>query len=110
MSPGRLIGRVLSLPKAQPQVWPYNFRLALAGNCLAGGYYTDRAGHRQTFVASERNGTWHTAIEVPGTSALNKGVVAGVYSVSCASAGHCAVGGAYEDGSANTQAFVASQT
>ena len=55
-------------------------------------------------------GTWHTAIEVPGTGALNKGGFARVASVSCASAGNCAAGGAYEDGSANTQAFVASET
>ena len=60
--------------------------------------------------ASEQDGTWRTAIEVPGTGALNKGVAAAVYSVSCASADHCAAGGGYQDGSGNGQAFVASQT
>ena len=81
-----------------------------AGNCLAGGNYTDRAHHTQVFVASERNGTWRTAIEVPGTRALSKGRFADVFSVSCASAGHCAVGGGYQDGSGHVQAFVANQT
>jgi hypothetical protein len=83
---------------------------ASAGNCLAGGYYTDSSRHSQAFVASERNGTWHTAIQVPGTGALNNGGNAYVNSVSCAPAGHCAVGGPYEDGSGNTQAFVANRT
>jgi hypothetical protein len=55
-------------------------------------------------------GTWHPAIEVLATGALNISGSAEVYSVSCASAGHCAVGGTYQDGSGNTQAFVASQT
>ena len=48
---------------------------ASAGNCSAGGYYTDGAGHEQAFVVSEVNGTWGTAIEVPGTAALNAGRV-----------------------------------
>lgn len=28
-----------------------------AGNCSAGGFYTDSSGHQQAFVASETNGT-----------------------------------------------------
>jgi hypothetical protein len=81
-----------------------------AGNCVAVGRYTDGSGHTQAFVASEANGTWHAAIEVPGTGTLNKGGSAGVLSVSCASAGSCAAGGSYTDRSGHTQAFVASQT
>src|SRR5262245_51761522 len=44
-----------------------------AGNCAAVGHYTDSSGHQQAFVASETNGTWHAASEVPGTATLNKG-------------------------------------
>src|SRR5262245_41964999 len=80
-----------------------------AGNCAAGGHYTDGSGHQQAFVASETNGTWHAAIEVPGTAALNKGGNATVNSVSCASAGNCTAGGSYTDGSGHHQAFVASE-
>src|SRR5258708_27521001 len=69
-----------------------------AGNCSAGGYYTDGSGHTQAFVVSEVNGTWHTAKEVPGTAALNKRGNAAVSSVSCVSAGNCSAGGAYKDG------------
>ena len=43
-----------------------------AGNCAAVGYYTDRRGQSQGFVASERHGRWGTAIEVPGLAALNR--------------------------------------
>src|SRR5215468_3814527 len=80
-----------------------------AGNCAAGGCYTDGHGHGQAFVASEQNGTWHTAIKVPGSGALNKRGEAEVFSVSCASAGNCAAGGLYRDGSARFQAFVVSE-
>src|SRR5258707_12514327 len=61
---------------------------ASAGNCAAAGGYTDGSGHRQAFVASEGNGTWHAAIEVPGTAGLNKGGDAGVLSGWGASAGN----------------------
>jgi hypothetical protein len=81
---------------------------ASAGNCAVGGFYTDRSGHRQAFVISERNRTWGKAIEVPGSGALNKGGRAEVGSVSCVSAGNCAAGGQYWDGIA-FQAFVVSE-
>ncbi len=67
---------------------------ASAGNCAAGGYYYADGGQR-AFVASEKNGVWGQAIEVPGLGALNTGGDADVYSVSCASAGNCAAGGRY---------------
>jgi hypothetical protein len=58
-------------------------------------------------VVSERDGAWRSAIEVPGTRALNKGGAAAVNSVSCVSAGRCAANGYYVDGSWKQQAFVA---
>ena len=82
---------------------------ASAGNCAVGGDYEDRAGNGQGFVAVERNGIWGQAIEVPGLGALNKGGYADVSSVSCASAGNCAVGGGYEDRGQNGQGFVAAE-
>src|SRR5262249_20920187 len=81
----------------------------LSGNCSAGGFYTDRSGHTQGFVVSERNGGWRTAIQVPGSGALNKGGDGVVRPVSCASAGNCAAGGSYTDGSGHQQAFVVSE-
>ncbi len=86
---------------------------ASAGDCSAGGFYTDGSGYLQAFVASEVSGTWQEAEEVPGTAALNVGGEAEVTSVSCASAGDCSAGGYYATGSGgagdHTQAFVVSE-
>jgi hypothetical protein len=82
---------------------------AWAGNCSADGDYTDSSGHRQAFVVSQVNGTWGTAVEVPGTAALNQGGDAGIGSVSCASAGNCSASGLFTDSSGHQQALVADQ-
>jgi cytochrome c551/c552 len=80
-----------------------------AANCVAVGNYTDAAGHTQGFVASEKNGVWGSAIEVPGLATLNADGAADVTSVSCASAGNCTAGGGYTDGSGHAQGFVAGE-
>ncbi|HEY2353292.1 MAG TPA: PASTA domain-containing protein [Gaiellaceae bacterium] len=79
--------------------------------CAAGGYYTDDSGDRQAFVVSETNGTWGSAIAVPGTAAtggLAYIPAAGVTSISCAAPGECAAGGSYRKGSLH-EAFVVSE-
>lgn len=86
---------------------------ASAGNCSAGGSYEDGSSDTQAWVASEVDGTWGTAIEVPGTAALNTGTGlvggrAGVTAVSCASAGNCSAGG-YYTGGFGRQLFVVSE-
>jgi hypothetical protein len=80
-----------------------------AGDCSAGGDYTDSAGHYQAFVVTQASGVWGKAKEVPGTAALNAGGSAGVNSMSCAAAGDCSAGGIYWDGAGNFQAFVVTQ-
>jgi len=53
---------------------PSNFgsiSCASAGNCSAGGGYTDPHGDQQAFVVDQVSGTWHNAHEVPGTATLN---------------------------------------
>ena len=84
---------------------------ASAGNCTAAGGYQDGSNRYQVFVVSETNGTWGTAIEVPRLDTLNAGGNAAIFStsLSCASAGNCATGGAYTDGSGHTQGFVVSE-
>jgi hypothetical protein len=79
-----------------------------AGNCGAGGYYTDGSGGDQAFVVSRVRGTWGKAIEVPGVGALNAGGLATVTSVSCSSAGNCSAAGYYTAGPSEL-AFVVSQ-
>jgi hypothetical protein len=83
---------------------------AAAGNCSAGGRYTDGSGRTQAFVVSQTSGAWHKAREAPGTAALNQDGNADVASVSCPAAGNCSAGGYYTDGSSRTQAFVVSET
>jgi hypothetical protein len=85
---------------------------ASAGNCSAGGVYTDNSvpNNREGFVVSESNGVWGTATEVPGLGALNTTGDAEVDSVSCASAGNCSAGGFYRDRSGHTQGFVISES
>jgi hypothetical protein len=79
-----------------------------AGNCVAGGDYTDRIDSGQGFVAVEKNGHWGHAIDVPGLKALNDGGEgAEVDTVSCASAGNCAIGGT--DQYPYTRGFLASE-
>jgi Bacterial Ig-like domain (group 3) len=58
-------------------------------NCAVGGYYTTTSGQQEAFVADESAGAWHPAEEVPGSGALNPNGAAGVYGISCASAGNC---------------------
>jgi hypothetical protein len=93
------------------QAYVNSVSCASASGCSAGGYYTDSSGG-QTFVVSETSGTWGTAIEVPGTPALNKGGDAQVGSVSCGSAGNCSAGGYYRTSSQSgaEQAFVVTET
>jgi Peptidase A4 family len=87
----------------------YSVSCTSAGNCSAGGQYSDKSGASQGFVVNETGGHWDTAKPVPGLAALNTGGGAGVDSVSCASAGNCSAGGGYT-GNSSGQAFVASET
>jgi hypothetical protein len=80
-----------------------------AGNCSAGGLYTDADFNRQAFVVDETDGTWGKAQEVPGTAALNAGGAAQVTSVSCPSAGNCSAGGFYT-ADVGQQAFVVNKS
>jgi Bacterial Ig-like domain (group 3) len=79
-----------------------------AGNCGAGGFYNDTSGDRQAFVANEVHGTWQDVVEVLSTEFLSD-ENAEVLSISCPSAGNCAIGGDYMDGSGHRQAYVGSE-
>ena len=81
-----------------------------AGDCVAGGRYTDASGKTQAFIATQTSGAWGKAEEVPGTAALNGGGYAEVDSVSCGSAGNCSAGGAYTTSTPVTEAFVVNET
>ena len=79
---------------------------ASPGNCGAGGFYTDGAGHQQVWVSNEVAGSWNSAVEIPGTALLNAGASADFNEISCPSAGNCTAVGDYTDESNALQAFV----
>jgi hypothetical protein len=78
-----------------------------AGECAAGGYYGSGDTY-YAFVASQNNGIWGRALQVPGLARLNTGGWAEINSVSCGSADNCSAGGEYTSGSSQ-QAFVVSE-
>jgi hypothetical protein len=82
---------------------------AAPGDCSAVGSYRDGSGRFQAFVASQANGVWGQALEIPGGGPLNVGGNAQGVSVSCGSPENCSAGGEYSDGSGDGQAFVVSE-
>lgn len=86
-----------------------------ARHCVAGGSFTDAAGHQQGFLAYENAetattdvGTFDGALRVAGN--LNAGGNAAVNDVSCSQQWECAAGGFYTDAAGNTQGFIATQS
>ena len=80
------------------------------GNCSAAGR-TGTGGSTDgldgTFVVNEVNGRWHKPIVIPGKFIFVYGDW--IQSVSCPSAGACTLGGWYQNGATQFQAFVASE-
>ncbi len=62
------------------------------GDCSAVGTYLDSSYDQQTFVVNETDGTWSTAIELPGLAALGQVGSSTVSNIWCGAAGNCAVG------------------
>jgi len=81
-----------------------------AGNCGAGGYYTDASTHKQAFTVNEVNGVWGTAAQLPGIATLNAGGASAVFAVSCKASGSCSAVGNYTDASTHEQAFVVDES
>jgi hypothetical protein len=83
---------------------------ATTGNCAAAGPYTDGGFQMQVYVASQTNGTWRKAIEVPGSATLPVDKFGSDALVSCATAGNCAVGLIYtESVTGRRHVFVANE-
>jgi hypothetical protein len=79
-----------------------------SGNCVAVGDTAYRE-YSSAIMAEESGGSWRAAQEVPGLTALEVGGEA--LSVSCPSAGNCAVGGYGEPSGESTSAwFVLNET
>jgi hypothetical protein len=68
-----------------------------AGNCVATGTYEGSSGW-SAYVAVQKKWLWGKAKQIPGLATLNTGGLAEDGAVSCPSAGNCAVGGTYDNG------------
>ena len=79
-----------------------------AGDCSAGGFYTDDNQHEQAFVFSQANGTWLAPQQIPGVASINTGGRAHVIAVSCGAPGDCAAVGQYA-GDSGIQGFALSE-
>jgi Bacterial Ig-like domain (group 3) len=80
-----------------------------AGNCSAGGSYMASSASTQPMVVTEKNGTWGTAIVVPGSATLNTGKNMSVTHVSCVSPGTCSAAGGFHTSNHSQGVWVASQ-
>jgi hypothetical protein len=78
---------------------------ASPGNCVAGGFYSDKLKRQRAFVITQSAGKWGQAMPLPGTT---RGV-SQVTTVSCATPGNCGADGFFTDGSGNSEPFVASE-
>ena len=82
-----------------------------AGSCSAVAVYTDSGGNSQVALFDQVNGSWRlTELDLSHLAGLDASGDLGPESISCASAGNCAVVGYYQDASQTYQAFVAMET
>lgn len=82
---------------------------ASAGNCSAVGNYDISAPSQQAYVVDETDGIWGNAEQVPWVTSLSGNQWSALTSVSCGSAGSCAAGGVYFNGSVEV-AFMVTET
>ncbi|MGA2295268.1 MAG: hypothetical protein ABSG24_08620 [Acidimicrobiales bacterium] len=104
--------RIVLLPagaKGVPQGYLPALSCASAGNCVAGGAYTDAKGETQGLLSDEINGAWRGAVTItpPSTAATSADVT--VLSTSCGAPGNCSAVGTYQDKSGASQGFVDSE-
>ncbi len=84
-----------------------------AGNCVAGGQYSDSTGSIQAIVATETGGAWSPAIELtlPANASTAPGAQnADITGLVCFHPGNCTAAGVYFDINSNFQALVFNQT
>ena len=82
---------------------------ASSGNCTAGGYYGN-GDHQIAFIVGEKDGTWGTAMAIPGLESLNLGHTSYMQTISCVTTGNCGASGTYSDASGNAQSFLVNET
>lgn len=77
-----------------------------AGNCVAGGAYSDAKGDVGGLLLNEVGGVWKNPTKLTPPTNAAAGAAVTIYSVSCGTVDYCTAVGAYQDKSGNAQAFV----
>jgi hypothetical protein len=80
-----------------------------AGNCSAGGAYSDGAGNVQGLLLNEVKGVWRAPTRLLPPSQADKDPSLTINALSCATAGNCAAVGSFDDTHNNSQSFVANE-
>lgn len=80
-----------------------------AGNCSAGGAYSDSAGNVQGLLLSEVKGVWKSPTRLLPPSQADADPSLTINALSCATAGNCAAVGSFDDTHSNGQSFVANE-
>jgi len=98
MTNTNLTGPIIEVPgtatlNAGGNAYVNSISCSSAGNCGAGGTYTDGSGNTQGFVVNEVNSTWSNATEVVDPSAKAGVGSFGINSISCAGSGSCSAVG-----------------
>jgi len=104
--------RVVHLPSGATSL-PSGYLPALscasAGNCSAGGAFSDTKGRVEGLLLREVHGVWRAPVTLvtPAGAAADPQVT--ITSISCATATSCGVVGSYQDRHGNSESFVASE-
>ena len=105
----------MSIPKAHPArrrlaaIAATGAATALLATASPAAAQTHRSAGPPGGARAVSGGAWGTAIEVPGTAALNTVGLGYTSAVSCASAGNCSAGGHYTASGGRSQVFMVSQ-
>jgi hypothetical protein len=103
-------GKAITLPGTTKGVSEVTtISCATPGNCGANGFFTDKVGNGEPFVASERNGVWGKAMDVPGLAALG-GSEDSIGPLACPAAGTCVASGTFKPARNHVRAFAVSET
>ena len=94
---------------SNPEILLFSVSCASAGNCTAAGQYVDNSGDAQGLLLTQTGGTWAATEAVPPANA-GSDPLAGLTSVSCASAGNCTAVGSYSDSSGTHQGMLLTKT
>jgi hypothetical protein len=104
--------KVVSLPSGATGL-PDGFLPALscpsAGNCSAGGSYSDGSGNVQGLVLNEVKSVWKAPTRLVPPSQADKDPSLTINALSCSTAGNCVAVGSFEDTHSNGLSFVADE-